>query len=267
MRPWLNKHFPAIDRNVDRFGYWYGFFAIVWAIMSGIVSTISAVSQYGFGVIVLGGLAIACALVLILSVALVSWRYFHPIPRHLAPFDPSAYSHDPAAGAPSREVYFSLLDFVIQYLWPACDAQIDLQKAIIKESKADDMIKELAIEGMPLDSRPNSLAFWIQYQNMVQGIEGSEPTLEFDALVECINRLANGAYKNFCELSGEMARRVTVNNPASHETLGPVWWRWAEKHNQLVDEHMKVRQNPRFGRKVYRPNRPANWGEKVAMEG
>jgi hypothetical protein len=211
------------------------------------------------------GLGAICIVVLVASAALTAWRYFHPIERHLSPFDSSAYSYDPAVGAPSTEVYFSLLDFVVQYLWPACERQIDLQKAIIREYEGDDLLKDLAIEGMQFDSRPTTQSFWIQYHNMLQGIEGSEPTIGFEALVDCINRLANGAYKNFCEQSDEMARKAKVNDPGSHERLGPIWWQWVEQHNQLVDEHRKVRQNPRFGRKIYRPNQPANWGEKVPL--
>ena len=54
------------------------------------------------------GVTFVAVLVLVGSGALIAWRYFKPIPRHLSPFDSYAYSHDPAAGAPSREVYFSL---------------------------------------------------------------------------------------------------------------------------------------------------------------
>ena len=97
----------------------------------------------------------------------------------------------------------------------------------------------------------------------MQGIEGSEPTIRFDALINCINRLENAAYKNFCDLAEEMAKKINVSDLKSHPTLGPIWEQWREQHNKLVDEHKKVRQNPRFGRKVYRPNKPVHWGEKI----
>ena len=264
MRHWL-KRWPTIDKSVDRYGYWVPFLGSVGAAMTWLFDHLTLISSYGWPAVVLAGIASTCVVALVTSVCLIAWRYFHPIERHLSPFDSSAYSLDPAVGAPSTEVYYSLVDFVVQHLWPACDRQIDLQKAIIRENEGDDWLKDLATEGLPFDSRPSAQSFWIQYQNMVRGIEGSVPTIEFDALVDCINRLANGGYKNFCEQSEEMARKVKVNDLGSHERLGPLWWQWAEQHNQLVDEHRKVRQNPRFGRKVYRPNKSANWGEKVQL--
>ncbi|HEX5778859.1 MAG TPA: hypothetical protein VFY21_08455, partial [Xanthobacteraceae bacterium] len=135
--------------------------------------------------------------------------------------------------------------------------------ALIRESKADDLIKELAIEGMPIDSRPSAQPFWIQYQNLLQGIEGSEPTIGFDALVNCINQMANGAYKNFCDQSKELASAAGISDVRSHRTLGWIWQQWAEQHDGLIIEHKKLRQNPRLGRKVYRPNKPANWGDRA----
>ncbi|MDN4986615.1 hypothetical protein KUL72_02360 [Bradyrhizobium arachidis] len=237
----------------------------LWAALTWLFNNVPTIANYGWAAVVLAGIGATCLIALVCSAVLVALRYFNPISRHLSPFDSYAYSHDPAAGAPSREVYFSLVDFVIQHLWPACDRQIDLQRAIIREYEGDALLKDLAIEGMQFDARPTAQAFWIQYQNMMQGIEGSEPTLGFDALVDCINRLANGAYKSFCEQSVEMAKGVTVNDLGTHERLGPIWWEWAERHNRLVDEHTKVRQNPRFGRKLYRPSQPANWGDKVQM--
>ena len=159
MREWLKKHFPVVDKYVDRIGYWAGFFLLLWTIMSGIVSSISSVSQYGWGAVILAAFGVVCVFALVISACLVAWRYFHPIQRHLSPYDWETYTYDPAIGAPDREAYFGLVDFVVQYLWPACDRQIDLQKAIIREAKADDFVIELAIEGLPFDSRPNAQTF------------------------------------------------------------------------------------------------------------
>jgi hypothetical protein len=79
MRPWLKKHFPVIDENVDRIGYWSGFVVLVWTVMSAIVGSIPSVSQYGWGAVVLVGLGVACIFALVMSVCLVAWRYFNPI--------------------------------------------------------------------------------------------------------------------------------------------------------------------------------------------
>jgi predicted RND superfamily exporter protein len=78
MRAWLKKHFPAIDENVDRIGYWAGFIALVWTAMSAIVSSIPSISQYGWGAVVLAGLGVACIFALVTSACLVAWRYFIP---------------------------------------------------------------------------------------------------------------------------------------------------------------------------------------------
>jgi hypothetical protein len=79
MRPWLKKHFPVIDENVDRIGYWSGFVVLVWTVMSAIVGSIPSVSQYGWGAVVLVGLGVACIFALVMSACLVAWRYFNPI--------------------------------------------------------------------------------------------------------------------------------------------------------------------------------------------
>jgi hypothetical protein len=257
------RKWPTVDKAVDRFGYWGGFFAAVGTAMTWLSAQVGAIAKFGWAAVALAGIGVTCLIVFAVSAFLVGWRYFNPIPRQFLPFDPSAYSPDPASGAPSREAYFSLVDFAVQYLWPACEGQIDLQKAIIREIEGDDLFKELAIEGMSSDPRPAAQPFWIQYQNMVQGIEGSEPTIDFGTLVECINRLANEAYKNFCDQSEEMAKRAKVRDLRSHPTLGPIWQQWADQHNALVDEHRRVRQNARLGRKVYRPNKLGKWGDKI----
>ena len=229
-----------------------------WGFFTWLGNQWAGLASHGWAAVMFFALGVTLLVIIVASIFLFAWRYFRPLPHQFSPYDPWAYSQDPASGAPSREVYFSLFDFAVQHLWPACDRQIDLQKAIIREGAGDDFVKELAIEGMSSDTRPASQAFWVQYENLVQGIEGCEPTLNFDALVDCINRLGKGAYKDFCDQSEEMGKRAKISELRSHRVLGPVWWEWANQHNQLVDEHKKVTQNPRFGRKVYRPNKPGN---------
>lgn len=265
MREWTKRHFPAIDKFVDRIGYWFGvpLFGLVWAAMTWLFNNLTAIANYGWAAVALAAIAGTCLIALVVSAWLMAWRYFNPVQRYLSPYDSSAYSHDPAAGAPTREVYYSLIDFVVQYLWPACDRQIDLQKAVLREANADAVIVDLAIEGMQLDLRPHAQAFWIQYNNLIQGIEGSEPMIGFEAMIDCINRLENGVYKNFCDLTVETAKQLKVHDIKSYPTLGPIWEQWRTHHNRLVDEHKKVQQNPRFGRRVYRPNRVGNWGDKL----
>jgi len=48
------------------------------------------------------------------------------------PFDSALYTYDPANEAPDRNAYYDLMDFTLTYVLSACNARIDLQKAIIE---------------------------------------------------------------------------------------------------------------------------------------
>lgn len=89
MYQWLKRRFAAIDAHVNRIGYWYAFFALVWLAMSGTVSLIEPILRLGIGVIILVGLGISCILVLVGSVSLVAWRYFRPTKQQIASESPS----------------------------------------------------------------------------------------------------------------------------------------------------------------------------------
>lgn len=103
MGTWLKRHFPAVDRNVDRIGYWAGFFALLWAAMSGIASSISGLSQYGWGAVVFAGLAVACAFVLVFSAFLACWRYFNPLPLQM-PIETKQSPAGPQKEIPSEKI-------------------------------------------------------------------------------------------------------------------------------------------------------------------
>jgi hypothetical protein len=79
MRARIKQHFPAIDRFVDRFGYWGAFFVAVWFAMSWIATSVSGLSQFGWGAVVLAGLAVACLAALSVSASLALYRYFNPL--------------------------------------------------------------------------------------------------------------------------------------------------------------------------------------------
>jgi hypothetical protein len=80
MRAWIRKHFPAIDRFVDRTGYWSAFFVAGWLAMSWVANSISGLAQFGWGAVVFAGLAVACLAVLSLTGSLALYRYFSPLP-------------------------------------------------------------------------------------------------------------------------------------------------------------------------------------------
>lgn len=78
----LLSRFPVIDRAVERFAYWWAFLGpsgLVWLVMSWVASHWPLIAQYGTGAVIFAGLGAACVLMLIASISLIAWRYFHPL--------------------------------------------------------------------------------------------------------------------------------------------------------------------------------------------
>lgn len=80
MRSWLKQHFPFVDKWVDRSGYWQPPLLLLWGGMSWAASSISTLAQFGWGAVVLAGLAVACLAALLISASLALYRYFRPLP-------------------------------------------------------------------------------------------------------------------------------------------------------------------------------------------
>jgi hypothetical protein len=76
----MGKIFQKLDENVRRFVTWVTFFGIVSTAMSVAAYYIIPISKYGCGAVVFAGVGAACIISLVASCALVSWRYFKPIP-------------------------------------------------------------------------------------------------------------------------------------------------------------------------------------------
>jgi hypothetical protein len=72
------------DEIVRRVVYWSAFFGLVSAAMSWVAAHITPISQYGWAAIVFTGIGAACAVLLVVSGALVAWRYFNPLPEQSA---------------------------------------------------------------------------------------------------------------------------------------------------------------------------------------
>ncbi len=88
--------FPTIDRGVERFTYWWTFLGpggVVWLIMSWAASLFPPIAQYGIGGVIFAGLGAACVLMLVASISLIAWRYFHPLSS------PPAKMPEPAVGS------------------------------------------------------------------------------------------------------------------------------------------------------------------------
>jgi hypothetical protein len=70
-----------LDDNVARIVRWATFFGLVAAFMSWVASYITPIYQYGWGAAVFAGVGFACIVTLVISCALVAWRYFNPLPE------------------------------------------------------------------------------------------------------------------------------------------------------------------------------------------
>jgi hypothetical protein len=70
-----------LDDNVARIVRWATFFGLVAAFMSWVASHIMPIYQYGWGAAVFAGVGFACIVTLVISSALVAWRYFNPLPE------------------------------------------------------------------------------------------------------------------------------------------------------------------------------------------
>ncbi len=79
MQDWFKKHFVTADQAVARIVRWVTFIGLLAALMSGLVSSIPIIAQYGWGAVALVGLAVASLLILAATASLALWRYFRPI--------------------------------------------------------------------------------------------------------------------------------------------------------------------------------------------
>ncbi len=76
----LRSRFTALDRNINRIAAWGTFVGLVWVAMSWVASNIAPLAGYGWGAFVFVGLGAASVLSLVMSMALIAWRYFNPLP-------------------------------------------------------------------------------------------------------------------------------------------------------------------------------------------
>jgi hypothetical protein len=81
----MRKFWQKIDENINRIVYWVAFLGLVSIPMSWVAAYITPLYQYGWGAVVFAGVGAACAIMLVISSALVAWRYFNPVATQLAP--------------------------------------------------------------------------------------------------------------------------------------------------------------------------------------
>lgn len=74
------QRFAGLDPHINRIASWAGIVGLVWAGMTWVASQAAPLAGFGWAVYVFIGFAVACVLSLVLSFALVAWRYFRPLP-------------------------------------------------------------------------------------------------------------------------------------------------------------------------------------------
>jgi hypothetical protein len=154
------------------------------------------------------------------------------------------------------------MGFIVNFLVPACERQIALQKEIIQHLSANETVAELAIEGFHQDTRPVTRDFWKHYVTIIHGIDSSEPTMKFKTMVDSVRGLERNSYRIFCEQLDEIANSSGLDYRNDPDTR-PLWEQWRQHHNALIREYDKVRKDARFD-KLFRPLREGRWGSAIS---
>lgn len=276
----LKRAIQAVDKNVDRVGYWspvfwtlVGFFGGGAAVMTWLGSQWESLSAHGWAAITIFGIAAAACLVFILSFGAIAWRYFNPLPnvgsQIPVSYEDSKHSDDAAATAPDRQSYYDLISFISGHLLPACDALIDLQKALVESAAPGSPMRDLAIAGLRSGSSSNARDFWRNYFALEQQINQSEPTLRFSEMIRCIRALELRGYSEFRAETAAFARQFD-DATRKCQPVAKAADEWVIRHNSLVQRYEDIRNDPRFsgqntdGGSLFWPRKRNGFGTTVA---
>jgi hypothetical protein len=175
----------------------------------------------------------------------------------------SDYSDDPEAEATDKQAYKEILDFALDQVIPACETQVELQNAILSQATSDPVIDNLAILG--LRNSEKTKEFWNHYEALSAGLLASPgPLIRFEAIIEHIAALENENYRVFTEQMNQFAIIFSLN-VRTNANLRPVWIKWVEAHNALIEAYEAIKRDPRFGR-LLRPARPSRWGDRIQLD-
>lgn len=148
---------------------------------------------------------------------------------------------------------------------PACWAQINLQKAILKKMCDGERVLHFAEQGL-LDDYMH-WQFCENYRK-IRGFGGSPssaPTMTVHEIAHCIVELENGSYKSFCDQASELDKTLDLDQERRNVLKG-LWIEWGQKHNKLVEEFDQLKRETRFGRPLYRPQKPSRWGGMITFD-
>jgi hypothetical protein len=117
--------------------------------------------------------------------------------------------------------------------------------------------------------QPHDPEFLRDYDKLADLGGSPAPTLTVREMAISIVELENDSYRRLCEQADELAQVANVDY-RRHASLAPIWESWRVDHNHLVEEFDKLKRESRFGRPLYRPQRPSRWGgliEPVSASG
>src|SRR5215207_4205149 len=113
MRDRVRRLFSPIGTWATKLESWLALGAMIsgWGFFTWLGNQWTDLAAYGWAAVMFFALGVTCIVVIVASIFLVALRYFHPIPRHLLPFDPSAYSHDSCVRSPEQGSVFQPFGF------------------------------------------------------------------------------------------------------------------------------------------------------------
>lgn len=182
------------------------------------------------------------------------------IPLATTPYDANLYSYDAPQDAPDTEIYYALTDFSVSYLIPACTSLLAIQEALIERLIGNPTIARFAIDGMETSPSHELRPFWKNYGNIIHGVDSCDPWIKWDALVDCIKTLERTGYRALRKQVDEIAESAGIEL-RNDTQISPLWRDWSDKHIALVNEYNKVKSNPRYGKRLFKPLQESRWGE------
>ncbi len=153
------------------------------------------------------------------------------------------------------EVYNATALFCVDYLLPVCDAQIELQKQLIRELSSSGYVAMYAWKGA--QDHQKSHRFFDSYESLSGLVKDQPSSLPFTKIVECIGQLERFSYQTFCGQTHLISNSEKFEYK-KHSRYGPMWEDWRTKHNAMVEAYEKIRRDVRFG--SLHQLRPSNWG-------
>lgn len=172
--------------------------------------------------------------------------------EEIVPIDPL----DAISGPDHERLELFILDFIL----PACSAQIVLQERILKKMGDNPFLLRFANLGLRNDYTHQ--VFNRTYDVLSNLGSSPMPEMTNGEMVESIIRLENENYRKFCDQSYVLGKSLSIKIQTEPD-LTNLWGIWCHQHNRLVKEYDILKRESRFGRPLYRPQKPSRWGDAV----